>query len=953
MSKVFKILGTISGVVSMVGNIVAPGNPISAALAVNSAIMGTLAKVTAKKPPAQGSLTTILIQANAATPYLMGETYYGGVMRHDVGYGGKVSKVQNPYREMPVVYSGCGPVQGLVGMYADFIQVPFSGSAATGYYAGFMYRDTQLGLTPEPEALAPNWGGMPGWSTAHKLSGKAAILWGLKFDKDGEKFAGAVPQLGAIWQGVKVYDPRLDSTRPGGSGSHRIDNEATWTYSQNPALHALAYAYGRYKSGKKIFGIGLPADAILIANFTAWANVCTANGWKVGGVIFEPGDRWANLKRIMAAGSAEPIFAGGALSVKYDAPRVSLVTITSEDMADTDGRVRAMQTWRDRINTIVPKYRSSLHKWEYVESAAIVGASYLAEDGEEKIDTYQVDLCQDKNQAAQLAAYKLVNGRELSPIEITLKPEFRFYRPGDMVTINEPELGLINQDCVIIRRVVDPQNFSVQFTLMSETAAKHDFALGRTGTAPPTPTLVAPEEKDAAAKINSIADPSYFVQPNPPAISNPGDIWQGEDARFWRRLDDIYLSVGGNRLMIGGALITTTWTPNATQPVLDVTDAIEALALDAKVTADGKVQSFYAPTPPAAEGIGDLWFDTDDGNKQYRWSGSAWVAVQDTAIGDALDAAAAADAKADGKVTTFISETTPTAEGSGDLWFKASTGELRRWNGATWGDPLVDLTIAAQITVVPPPTFTLYRTWDGTVKPDQLPETLRPAVTRGGADYRTNDAVHYSVVGTGGLAGKVSVENDDGDASKGDVTLADTITGAGTFQLSVTVGGVAVGTYTTQVQTVDDGRPIDNGGAGGTDSSLEAVTSTSFAVISGQDVDDPLMDVAIGSGQTLKLSVNFYYTKAGPTPNSMTCDAQYSSDGVTWNAMNSGPATAEGTAAYTTQDPYQQVVGEMIGSFTKTGLSPGTYKVRLRGKKTSDISNSLTPVSGGATSLKS
>lgn len=446
-----------------------------------------------------------------------------------------------------------------------------------------------------------------------------------------------------------------------------------------------------------------------------------------------------------------------------------------------------------------------------------------------------------------------------------------------------------------------------------------------------------------------------FVQPSAPsaAESTGGDMWQDDEGRYWQRREDNHLSIGGNRIMIGGNLLTMTWTPNASQPVTSGFEALRALAADAQATADGKVQSFYATSAPTAEGIGDLWFDTDDGNKQYRWSGSAWVAVQDTKIGDALDAAAAADAKADGKVTTFVNESTPTAEALGDLWFKASTGEMRRWSGSAWGDALVDLTIASQITVVPPPTFTLYRTWDGTVKPDQLPATLRPAVTRGGADYRTNDSVHYSVVGTGGLSGKITVENDDGDAAKGDVTLANTITGAGTFQLSVTVGGVPVGTYTTQVQTIDDGRPIDNGGAGGTDSSLEAVTSASFAVISGQDVDDPLMDVAIGSGQTLKLSVNFYYTKAGPTPNSMTCDAQYSSDGVTWNAMNSGPATAEGTAAYTTQDPYQQVVGEMIGSFTKTGLSPGTYKVRLRGKKTSDISNSLTPVSGGATSLKS
>lgn len=32
--------------------------------------------------------------------------------------------------------------------------------------------------------------------------------------------------------------------------------------------------------------------------------------------------------------------------------------------------------------------------------------------------------------------------------------------------------------------------------------------------------------------------------------------------------------------------------------------------------------------------VGDLWFDTDDGNRQYRWNGAAWVDVSDSRIVD-------------------------------------------------------------------------------------------------------------------------------------------------------------------------------------------------------------------------------------------------------------------------------------------------------------------------------
>lgn len=516
MSGVLKTVAKVAGVVAVVAGTIATagvGGPAFAALASTVAtyaglaagIAGLAATALQKKPPAQGSVTQVTVSTNSETPCIIGETYYGGVLRHDVGYGGKVGKVQNPYRGMVIVYS-IGIVQALVAQYADFLTVPFSGSAATGYYAGFMYRDSQLGASPESSALTPQWGSMPGWGSSHKLSGKAAILWGLKFDKDGKIFTSGVPQLGAVWQGVMAYDPTQDSTRPGGSGSHRIDDETTWEYSENPRDHALSYIYGRHVDGKKVFGIGLAEDAIDIAAFTAWGNVCEANGWKVGGVIFEPGDRWANLKRIMAAGSAEPIFSGGVLSVKYDAPRVSLVTITPDDYSDGAYRTKGMQTWRDRINTIVPKYRSANHKWEYVESDAVTDAGYLSEDGEEKIDTYQIDLCQDKDQAAQLATYKLVNGREMFPIERNLKPEFRFYRPGDMVTIDDPEGGLNEQDCVIVRRSVDPQTLAVRWVLMSETTDKHDFALGVTGTAPPTPTLLDPADRDDVAGVNSASE---------------------------------------------------------------------------------------------------------------------------------------------------------------------------------------------------------------------------------------------------------------------------------------------------------------------------------------------------------------------------------------------------------------------------------------------------------------
>src|SRR3546814_3372051 len=78
----------------------------------------------------------------------------------------------------------------------------------------------------------------PGWGSAYKLSGQAAIGWSYKFDKKGKKFANGLPATGGYLTGGKVYDPRLDSTLPGGSGSCRRGAESTYVDSEKPELQA-------------------------------------------------------------------------------------------------------------------------------------------------------------------------------------------------------------------------------------------------------------------------------------------------------------------------------------------------------------------------------------------------------------------------------------------------------------------------------------------------------------------------------------------------------------------------------------------------------------------------------------------------------------------------------------------------------------------------------------------
>ena len=110
-------------------------------------------------------------------------------------------------------------------------------------------------------------GEVEGWTTEHKLSGLAYLA--LRFEWNADKF-GSIPQVQALVKGRKVYDPRLDSTVTGGSGSHRADTSSTWAYSDNPVLQMLDYLRNDR------FGMGI-TNSYFDTNFADWqtaSNVC-------------------------------------------------------------------------------------------------------------------------------------------------------------------------------------------------------------------------------------------------------------------------------------------------------------------------------------------------------------------------------------------------------------------------------------------------------------------------------------------------------------------------------------------------------------------------------------------------------------------------------------------------------------------------------------------------------
>ena len=590
MSKVLGAVSKIAGVVASVARFIPGGQTIAAIAGAVSLISGTLAQVTAKPPKAVGQVTSITVGANQPIPYMIGRSYSGGAMVHDIGYGGVVSSVDNPYRALTIVYSGAGPIQGLVATQADFGDVGFSGTAASGYYAGFLWRDWLDGTGPAPRALAAQFSGEPGWSAAHKMSGFFGVKYTLKFDKKGKVWQAGVPQFGVIADGVRAYDPRLDSTFPGGSGSQRINNEATWTFTKNPALHALTYSYGRYQNGKKVFGVDLGATGIDLVSTVAWANVCDANGWQVNGTIYEPGDKWNNLKLICEAGGGVPV-PGARLRFDYNAAGVAVDTISIHDLADGEISLPVTQGYASRINTVQGVYTSPDHRWEPVPTDKIIDTVSLAADGEEKAEQFPFQMVTAKNQAAQLAAYKMANSREKGPIVIPVKARLLTYPVGTFLIAQLSAIGLASQKVKIIGKRRTMEDGSGEITVLTETDAKHAFALAATSGAPPSSALVPPERLDELA-ISLASPPSTQAPSAPPGNVGEGHIYiDGTGHKY--RFSQTALLFGGETLLFGGSQINVSgWT-----------DAQDLLTVEAAAAAQVAQATANSASALAAQGI--------------------------------------------------------------------------------------------------------------------------------------------------------------------------------------------------------------------------------------------------------------------------------------------------------------------------------------------------------------
>jgi len=136
---------------------------------------------------------------------------------------------------------------------------------------------------------------------------------------------------------------------------------------------------------------------------------------------------------------------------------------------------------------------------------------------------------------------------------------------------------------------------------------------------------------------------------------------------------------GGNVLIEAGGKITLA-------TVDDLLIGLDTLADLLAVAGTTQTTIFYQDAEPTAIAAGDIWYDTDASPVTIkRWDGTSWTDITTVALAQALSAAGDAQSTADGKIVTFAQDAEPTAEATGDFWIDTDdNNKLYRWSGSAW-----------------------------------------------------------------------------------------------------------------------------------------------------------------------------------------------------------------------------------------------------------------------------
>lgn len=326
--------------------------------------------------------------------------------------------------------------------------------------------------------------------------------------------------------GAYCYDPRLDSTVPGGSGSHRADDQTTWAWDddacRNPAIAMLFYLLGWKINGKLAVGKGIPKDRIDLASFAVAANLCDEMVTKEGG-------------------GTEPRYRCAGVWSEGDAPTTVIDMLKSAmnaDLDDVDGKLRLTVFHNDLIDVAADFTADDVlgdFEWNPVtpltDSFNVVRGVYTdpsdtalyqpvdypeqrenSPDGIDRIYTFDQPMIESASQAQRLAQLRLQRQKYGGTFTAEFQSTAWKVEKNSIVRLTFPPCGFVNK----LFRVAEMEHRvdgTVPMVLREENAAIYG-----------APSLTAPVDPVPSTPFDPSLDPIIVAIGSTPTLDGVASV---------------------------------------------------------------------------------------------------------------------------------------------------------------------------------------------------------------------------------------------------------------------------------------------------------------------------------------------------------------------------------------------------------------------------------------------
>ena len=402
-------------------------------------ILGAVARSMAPKLPVAQRQADILELSLGEHPReaIFGRAVTGGSLMDAFNYG-----TDNEWEVMVIALADHRCV-ALEGYYVNEAYYEFS---ADGVQSGFSncleiyWRPGTLTQTP-PSALVSNSGGR--WTSDDTADGVAHV-W-VAYKLNDQVWQSGRPRFRWRIKGAYCYDPRLDSTVAGGSGSHRWADQTTWAWSENAAICRYNWVRGVWTNSQLMVGPGRTADEAPPAAVIAQANVCdedvallaggTEDRYRVGCVI-RADEEWASVEQDFAAAiGGDLIEAAGTLAVDVGVAKSVTATFTDSDLiVGAKVTTQAKLSRADLVNTVKASFVDPNQLWQDNTAPLRRDTSAITADGEPREFPLELRFVTSATQAQRLSAIALKRARLQRSAIVTLGPQHCLTEVGDWVT---------------------------------------------------------------------------------------------------------------------------------------------------------------------------------------------------------------------------------------------------------------------------------------------------------------------------------------------------------------------------------------------------------------------------------------------------------------------------------------------------------------------------------------